>query len=72
MEIIDFKKFEFGTCFFCDKLVTVSEKIYSKEDYKNLRELLGEIPEKPGGKIGNKIICKSCKGDILAMLSEIR
>lgn len=39
----------------------------SKEDYENLRQILGEIPERIGGKIGNKSICKSCKGDIWSL-----
>ena len=70
VEIIDLQKLEFGSCFFCDRLVIISDKACLKEDYENLQKLLGNIPEKLGGKIGNKIICKSCKGDIWAMAQD--
>ena len=42
----------------------------SKEDYENIRKILGNIPERIGGKIGNKIVCKSCRGDIWSMAQE--
>lgn len=62
------QKLEFGDCFFCDKLVIISDNAYLREDYENLQKLLGSIPERLGGKIGNKIICKSCKDDIWTMV----
>ena len=64
------RKFEFGSCFFCDKVIIVSENHCLTEDYGNLRELFGDMPERLGGKIGNKVICKSCKGDIWALVQE--
>ncbi len=62
------EKFEFGNCFFCDKLVIISDEYCSREDYENLHKQFDIIPERLGGKIGNKIICKSCKNDIWDMV----
>lgn len=69
-ESIDLKKLELGTCFFCDKLVMFRDKRLSLEDIENLRKLFGCVPERLGGMIGNKIVCKSCKGDIWAMVQS--
>ncbi len=64
------KKLDLGRCFFCDKLVMVDSINCLKEDYENIRKILGNIPDRIGGKIGNKIICKSCRDDILSMIQE--
>ena len=64
------EKFDLGRCFFCDKLIMVDSINCSKEDYENIRKILGNIPERIGGNIGNKIICKSCRGDIWSMVQE--
>lgn len=67
---VELEKFEFGSCFFCDKFVILSDKNCSTKDYDNLRKLLGNMPERFGGKIGNKTICKSCKEDIWTMVQD--
>ena len=66
------EKFDLGRCFFCDKLIMMDSTkcLCSKEDYENIRKILGNIPERIGGKIGNKIVCKSCRGDIWSMAQE--
>ena len=66
------EKFDLGRCFFCDKLIMMDSTkcLCSKEDYENIRKILGNVPERIGGKIGNKIICKSCRDDIWSMVQE--
>jgi hypothetical protein len=34
------------------------------QDFEIIQKIFGYIPEISGGKIGNKLICKSCKNDI--------
>lgn len=57
-------------CHFCDKYVTPINFLWQKtiEQMKQFQELLGEIPNEIAGKIGNKLICKSCIGDLEMLL----
>lgn len=64
------QKFEFGSCFFCDKVIIISEDHCLIEDYGILRKLFGNVPERLGGKVGSKVMCKSCKGDIWALVQD--
>ncbi len=56
-------------CFFCDKL-TFSNAIYhTKKEFENIQKSIGIIPETFGGKVGNKIVCKSCAEDIYNLVT---
>ena len=57
-------------CDFCDRFVTPINFMWQRtqEQFDTFRELLGEIPEDTAGKIGKKIICKECLGDLEMLL----
>lgn len=57
-------------CHFCDKFVIPMGFIWyhTIEQAKQFRELFGEVPENAVGKVGNKIICRSCLGDLEMLL----
>ncbi len=57
-------------CFFCDKLTFSNEIYHTKEEFKNIQKLIGMIPETFGGKVGNKIICNLCIGDIYSITTK--
>jgi hypothetical protein len=63
-------KDDLGKCNFCDKFVTPINFIWQKtsEQFDKFRESLGELPNDAAGKIGNKIICKDCLGDLEMLL----
>ena len=57
-------------CHFCDNYVTPINFMWQKtiEQMKQFQRVLGEIPNETAGKIGNKIICKSCIGELEMLL----
>ena len=69
-ERIDSWHLELENCFFCDKMVMITDVACSRKDYENLHKLIDTIPDRLGGKIGNKIVCKSCRADIWTMAQD--
>lgn len=57
-------------CFFCDRFVTPINFMWqhTSEQFETFQELLGDIPGDTAGKIGNKLICKECLGDLEMLL----
>ncbi len=57
-------------CNFCEMFVTPKDFMWQKtiEQRKRCIELFGEIPKDFAGKIGKKIICKDCIGDLVMLL----
>lgn len=74
IKIGDFEQYlnveDFEQCFFCDRKTIPLDFEYSwnLEMIGKIREFLGSMPERKAGKIGNKVICKTCVIDLEGLL----
>jgi len=62
---------DFEICHFCNLKVVPLDFSYewNLETIREMQDLLGTVPEKQAGKIGNKIICNACVRDLEGLLN---
>jgi hypothetical protein len=66
------QKIEFASCFFCDKTILARELTTEEiiEYTKSLTDIIGDYTKLKPNKIGKKLICDSCRGDIWGLVQE--
>ena len=58
-----------GICFFCEQPV-LSGGERPSEEWIELQDIYGKIPERIAGMVGKKVVCKACQLELAGLVRE--